>query len=519
MNDQFETRIGLLYWVRDRDHTSGDRILPLSPFRTGFVALEEDGVVLAVTPLGKSGYRLEYTPAPRALEIASSQIGSSLPPAPLLLLEGDIEAKRLVMHPLNTAAASDGFLQPKHEQLRTITLEGFDHVEHRELDGIRDALNSLPSSFVRDPFYGLGFRREFKVLLHAIEFFPGVTNLRVVWGRVENSPRIEDISYVISNKMLDSVRRSVARIHEHALGHAGSEKDAFAFNSLVRPIDPTAYPERRSAYRKNAVIAALGSALESRKALSPADEDAVFRAARAAAPRAVKSAPSRLLELTREVEAISLEALIVRMKDLLAKKLREKDWQKFLFENAFILRLAFGVPVLVVGGQVTVGGQRLDGSGGKIADFVVRAASTGNLALIEIKTPGTPLLETKAYRGEVFGPSKELAGATNQILDQRYHLQQEITRIKANSRRNDIESYAVTGLIIAGRDLADPNMQKSFELYRHALTSVFVITFDELLAKLETLLEFLQKPVVGPSEMELQETEVSGSEADDLEDA
>lgn len=473
--------------------------MPPNPFRTGFVALEEDGVVLTVTNHGVSGYRLTYTPASRALEIASRIVGFSPPSAPILLLEGDIKEKRLVIHPLNTTATSDGFLQPKHQQLRTITFEGFSYVGDQELDNIKDALGNLPGSFIRDPFYGLGFRREFSVLLDAILTFKSVTDLRVIWGRVKNAPRADGASYIISNKMLDDVRKSVARLHEHALRHASSEKSAFAYNSLVRPIDPAAYPERRAAYRKNAVVAALGSALQFKTVLSKADEDAVIDATRAAAPKATRAAPSRLLELTREVELVSLEIVVERVKARLAKKLKEQSWQEFLFENAFILRLAFGVPVLMVGGQVSIGGQRHDGGGGKIADFVLRAASTGNLALIEIKTPDTLLLEPRAYRGGVFGPSRELAGATNQILDQRYRLEQEIARLKVNSRQYDIESYAVTGLIIAGRDLTDVDMQKSFELYRNALKSVSVVTFDELLVKLEALLEFLREPVSDPS--------------------
>lgn len=45
--------------------------------------------------------------------------------------------------------------------------------------------------------------------------------------------------------------------------------------------------------------------------------------------------------------------------------------------------------------------------------------------------------------------------------------------------------------MIAGISPTEEDKQKSFELYRNNLSSVVVITFDELLAKLKALHEFL----------------------------
>jgi hypothetical protein len=46
--------------------------------------------------------------------------------------------------------------------------------------------------------------------------------------------------------------------------------------------------------------------------------------------------------------------------------------------------------------------------------------------------------------------------------------------------------------VIAGTSPTTPNAQKSFELYRNGLSGVLVLTFDELLIKLMTLLELLR---------------------------
>jgi hypothetical protein len=61
----------------------------------------------------------------------------------------------------------------------------------------------------------------------------------------------------------------------------------------------------------------------------------------------------------------------------------------------------------------------------------------------------------------------------------------------------NVESYAVQGLIIAGRTGDNEAQLKSLELFRNSLKSVVVITFDELVSKLEHLLEVLREP--GPT--------------------
>ena len=163
-------------------------------------------------------------------------------------------------------------------------------------------------------------------------------------------------------------------------------------------------------------------------------------------------------------------------------------------ENPFIIRLAFSIPVMIIGDQFYVGGRRFDGGGEKISDFAVMTAATGNISLVEIKTPQTELLEARPYRGGVYAPSKELSGAVNQVLDQTYQLQRNIDSRKVTSRVYDLETYAVQGLVVAGRNLVDEEKRKSFELFRNSQKSVHIVTFDELLTKLVLLCEFLGPP-------------------------
>ena len=177
---------------------------------------------------------------------------------------------------------------------------------------------------------------------------------------------------------------------------------------------------------------------------------------------------------------------------MLGKKSREGVWQEFFLDNSFLLRLAFSLPVMLFGDQVSVGGWRFSGAGGKISDFAARAAATGNLSLIEIKTPDTALLEATPYRGDLYAPARELTGAVNQVLDQRYHLQKSIPLLKEASAIRDIEPYSIQGLVIAGRVPKGRAQQKSLVLFRNGLTAVSIITFDELLGKLEHIAEMLK---------------------------
>lgn len=182
---------------------------------------------------------------------------------------------------------------------------------------------------------------------------------------------------------------------------------------------------------------------------------------------------------------MTLNQLIAHYEEMLQKELSENRWQNFLSSNPFILSLAFAIPTMVIQGQAYVGGKRLNGSGGKFADFVYASASTGNLALIEIKKPTVELLSKKPYRGDdVYSLSSEVGGAIAQVLDQRFKLQSELPIIKSNMNRNDIHSYAVRCIVIAGKTPNAVTQQKSFELVRNAFSGVVLVTFDELLQRL-----------------------------------
>jgi hypothetical protein len=197
------------------------------------------------------------------------------------------------------------------------------------------------------------------------------------------------------------------------------------------------------------------------------------------------------MKLQNDLELVTLEHLIKKYEEMLKKRLNENHWQKLFSENPFILNMAFGYPVIKIHDQASVGGRKLSGAGEKITDFIVKNSITNNTALLEIKTPQTRLLNKTVYRGEVYTPSSDLSGSINQVLDQKYKFQKEISTIKENTRLYDIESYAVHCALIIGQTPKDIDQQKSFELFRRNSKDVEIVTFDELLEKLKQLFAFL----------------------------
>lgn len=270
-----------------------------------------------------------------------------------------------------------------------------------------------------------------------------------------------------------------------------------SYNRLISPIDPGMYPPAPAPFQKDALQRAAGQSVSSPGRLKPADQKAAVEIVKSEVRTIALRDETELLEPNREIEVVTLEGVIEKMTKMMDKSLDETAWQKFLSANPFILRLAFGLPIMVFGEQVSVGGVRFDNKGGKLADFIVKSGVFGNLAIIEIKTPDTVLVENTHYRGGVHAPTRHLASGVNQVIDQRYMLAREIDSRKTNSHEYDVSNYAVKCYVIAGRTITDPDKflqedkRKSFEFYRHRLIDVIVIHFDELLEKLKALLSFL----------------------------
>jgi hypothetical protein len=171
----------------------------------------------------------------------------------------------------------------------------------------------------------------------------------------------------------------------------------------------------------------------------------------------------------------------------------EGFWHGELARHSFVISHIFASPVVVVGSKVYVGGKGLNNAGGTIADFLCKNAITDNAALVEIKTPLTPLLNAYTYRDGVYAPCSKLVGATVQVLDQKDSLTKEWYTLNEHSNFN-LEVFSPKCVVVAGHSetLENADRLKSFELYRRNLTGVEIITFDELFERIARLIQVLE---------------------------
>jgi len=171
----------------------------------------------------------------------------------------------------------------------------------------------------------------------------------------------------------------------------------------------------------------------------------------------------------------------------------EEFWQQTFMAHPLILSQAFATPTVILKGKAYVGGKGIDDSQGKIADFLVANQLSENAALIEIKTPETPLLNKKRYREGVYAISPDLSGAIIQVATQRDALLKEYDSLQRNSTVR-FSAFSPHGFVIVGhrrKELADTDRNRAFELFRQGLRDVQVVTFDELFSKIDNLLQSL----------------------------
>lgn len=169
----------------------------------------------------------------------------------------------------------------------------------------------------------------------------------------------------------------------------------------------------------------------------------------------------------------------------------EAFWQELLTSNSTLVGQLLHVPMLIHSTRAYIGGKRIDNRGGKYPDFVLKSVALGMSAVVEIKTPTTPLLGSQ-YRDEVYAPSVYLNGAVTQALSYREELMRQYHVLRSTESGLEAVDPACIILIGDAEDrLTSRAKRESFELYRRNLRNVHVVTFDEMFIRLNQLLEAL----------------------------
>lgn len=196
---------------------------------------------------------------------------------------------------------------------------------------------------------------------------------------------------------------------------------------------------------------------------------------------------SRLVEITNisgpgvNGTASSLDAVLKIWTDERANG-NEEFWHQLFEDSAWVLALLIPSTTLVLRSKCYVGGKSVENTGSNLVDFI--AQGSANVALIEIKSPTTELISGQ-YRGNVFTPSRELVGASMQVIEYRASLLQSLSQIQPEDMRMDAPDPLA--LVLVGdleREDLSAKERRSFELFRQALRNINVVTYDELFARL-----------------------------------
>jgi hypothetical protein len=178
----------------------------------------------------------------------------------------------------------------------------------------------------------------------------------------------------------------------------------------------------------------------------------------------------------------------------------ESFWQKLLANQAFVLEQIFSLPIVIIKERAYVGGTRISGKGGHLADFLFKNAVTNAVGLIEIKTPKTPLLGAE-YRQGIYNASDDLTGAVQQILAYRQSLVDE--RDSILREHPGLDPFHPRCVVLIGHAVqqlgSDPKRKQAFELFRRELSDVEIITYDEMYARTQHLVRILEEGVAAPA--------------------
>ena len=454
----------------------------------------------------------------------------------LLKIDGSMQC--ITIFPTKTLGGRDDFLQPKYNQIKSITLADANLVffpgdsdapsgsdgaflspyfgptkpmekDLKNSDSLKRVpstqeevmvvLEGLPPAFTKDYDYGLGLAKPYRFIVNAVEKLSDCTGIVISKEHETDINQKEKIFY-ISEDDFETARKSLNNTTNVSRKAAESVKDGIVYNLLAERIRQPKIPITVGQHPLRKLITGVAQGEEP---LSDDEQAAVLGVFEKNVKSIAETRPEKLAKLQDDIELVTLETLIARYEEMITKKLGEDRWQNFLNENPFILSLAFGYPIIKVQGQASVGGRKISGTGEKIADFVVKNSMTNNTAIIEIKTPQKKLLNTRPYRDGVYTPSSELSGPINQVLDQKYQFERAIAHIKEKSKIYDIETYSVHCCLIIGKMPSDEGRRKSFEIFRRNSKDVEVVTFDELLKKLKELLTFLTSVETEPATQDL----------------
>lgn len=396
---------------------------------------------------------------------------------------------RVVMHPIYTNPHANRYLSPKNGLFQTVIYEH--RSEHDLPEDAEEAVlqleSRLPGSIFDQPYFGLGLNKELDAVWRSLSQVKGAEVLLINQSR--DLLREREI-IVIGEQKLDALRRAFNRMKVKARAVVRQAKADLMYDDVLITLDPNQF--RQISRPASALVRVAG--LRETKARKRSIRRARVREVREEIADLVSDDPKEAMLLHSEIERATLAVMIEEFKAMLLKQLKEQQWQRFFEKNKLVLSMVFARPVVVSHTQFHAQGPNLAGTGAKIGDFLFKEECGQSLAIVEIKTPKARLvLDTPYRKPNVFGAHSELSGAIAQVLHQQSELRNRwFLHVNDNPELQGRRSDVIKCVVVAGELPTEDSKLRSFEVFRNACKDVDIITFDELLRKLEFLHKHLQ---------------------------
>ncbi|WP_223460369.1 Shedu immune nuclease family protein [Pseudomonas sp. A-R-26] len=395
---------------------------------------------------------------------------------------------RIATYPVFTNPHAQRYLTRRHGRIKTIVYE----MKYAlDLPETTDAALTLLDLFLTSRIwnssnFGLGLVKDLETICAGLMRLPDVDTLVVTH---DDQLRIDHNCARIPEQHLDELRRTFDRTNRRLKERIRAAKHWHVRNALLAKLAPAQFPTLVQVTSTGEMVEYRMASTKRSAAMEKQQRQASVRTVRQNARQIAKDAPQELFNLHAEIERVTLANMIELFEKKLQQQLTEAHWQRFFEDNIFILSLLFARPVQLLQTQFHAQVSGLDGSGAQIGDFLFRELGQP-LAIVEIKKPTSPLMQSSAYRNnKVFGPHAELSGAVTQVLYQQTSLRNNW--LLHQSSLQGSQPDAIKCIVICGTTPTEPEPRRCFDIFRHACKDVEVVTFDELLGKLKLLLQHL----------------------------
>lgn len=189
----------------------------------------------------------------------------------------------------------------------------------------------------------------------------------------------------------------------------------------------------------------------------------------------------------KAVEIDSLRRLADEFRTELANRHAESWWQNYIQARILIMQQGYIRPIEKM--NVAIGNT-------KYPDFAL-VTHDNYLDILEIKKPDTPILKLDSSRGN-FHWDVEISRAIIQVENYLEHIANNAAQVRSFIKDTyDLELKVVRprGFILGGHsaEFASQKQRDDFRLLSHGLKNVMVITYDELLVRLENHINVLEK--------------------------